>query len=83
MSDLKNKDLIIKLFQQFLENKLSAKVLVDKWPNKGDELEPSEEDLLHELDHYISDTDIHEKEPEYKEMQLKKIQSAYNDFIRV
>ena len=70
------------MFQQFLKNEISAEDLVNKWPNKGDELSPLEEDLLHEFDHYIADRDIHEKEPEYKEMQLKEIQEFYDELIK-
>ena len=64
---LKNKSLIKKLFQQFFENKISAEDLIDKWPNKDEKQSSLEGYLLHELGHYITDRDLHEKDPEYKD----------------
>ena len=78
MSNIKNKSLIIKFFEQFLEDKISAEELVNKWPNEKSKLDPLEEDILHELDHYIADQDIHYKDVEYKKIQLDRIKDAYN-----
>ena len=81
MNNVKNQHIIIKIFQQFQNQKISARELVNKWPNSKDNLDPLEEEFLHKLDHYIADMDIHEKEPEYKKIQLKEIQVSYNDLI--
>ncbi|MCZ0931799.1 MAG: hypothetical protein OXJ52_01430 [Oligoflexia bacterium] len=72
-----------KVVQYFLENKISANELVDKWLNKEVKLEPLEEDILHELDLYISDTDIHEKDPEYKKCNSKKFKKLIIISLRV
>lgn len=73
---------LIDLVRSFLKGDLKAAELIDHLP-KGPSLSREEEKLLHEINHFIADADIHVKDgtdTSYRELQLEQIRDLLERF---
>jgi len=78
----KIKEEIIKLLFLVLDDKISAKEAIDKWPKINSQVDKKINIAWHELWHFYSDEDIRKKDKKYAEYQLRKLRKIVNDLSR-